>query len=127
MCVEGIVEDLDDPDRRAKIATHQKAITMGILTEKHQLLTGGATSRVAALSEKPGHDDFLRAMQDAMGCGGEKALQKGAGVGPVDAVAGARRVTDVESRVLESEAPGGAQSPSPEAQKEGCTDDVSGT
>jgi hypothetical protein len=118
MCVEGIIEDMDNPERRDKTGMHQKAITMGILTEKHQLLTGGATSRMETVKSEPGHADFLHALASAIGCGGETAEQRSAG-GPADAVAGARQVTDVESRVVPVEAPERAQGPAGELTKGG--------
>jgi hypothetical protein len=85
MCAEGIIEDMDNARRRAKTPTHQKAITLGILTEKHQLLSGGATSRMETVISEPGHADFLHALASAIGCGGETREQKGEVPAPVEA------------------------------------------
>lgn len=127
LCVEGIVEDLSDDERRKKIPTSQKAITAGILTEKHQLLTGQATGRLERVDAQPGHEAFLNAIAQAIGCGGEKGAQKGA----VPAAAGRpgddARMIQVESRVVEPETPAGPAKAGTETQKEGHTDAVSGT
>ena len=101
MCVEGILEDLDDPKRRKKTSTKDKAIVAGILTEKHQLLSGGLTSRVGVVAQ-PSHDDFLRMMrraidgevvvvdQQKIGCGGETPGQMAAGSVPATSGSGSQ-------------------------------------
>jgi hypothetical protein len=50
---ERIVEDLVDDEKAAKIPANQKAFIVGILTEKSELLAGGATSRVAHSKVEP--------------------------------------------------------------------------
>ncbi len=58
MCIEGIIEDLSDPERRKKISARDKSIIHGVLIEKSELLSGGATSRVEIKNADPSHDDF---------------------------------------------------------------------
>ncbi len=58
MCAEAILEDLDDEVRRKKISTRDKSIIFGVLTDKYQLLSGGATARVELTLPQPEHEDF---------------------------------------------------------------------
>jgi hypothetical protein len=58
MCVEGIIEDLSDSERRKKISARDKAIIHGVLVEKSELLSGGVTSRVEVKHAEPTHNDF---------------------------------------------------------------------
>jgi hypothetical protein len=58
LTVEAILDDLSDPKILKKIGTVQKGILLGILTDKYQLLTGGATSRVEDMRRRPEHEDF---------------------------------------------------------------------
>ena len=80
---ERIVEDLVDDEKAAKIPANQKAVIVGILTEKSELLAGGATSRVAHSKVEPSNADFdayLNSLPDAsisMGKPGETEKQKG--------------------------------------------------
>ena len=55
---ERIVEDLLDDEISRKIPANQKAVIVGILTEKSELLSGGATSRVAHAPTTPVNEDF---------------------------------------------------------------------
>ena len=95
---ERIVEDLLDDEQARKIPANQKAVIVGILTEKSELLSGGATSRVAHSPAEPSNEDFdaylasLRRVRAVGGEGmkieGEKKEQKGlAGPSPGPALA----------------------------------------
>ena len=86
MCVEGILEDLDDDTKRGKISAYHKSIIAGVLTDKAQVLSGGATSRVEFVTQEPEHDDFnayldkmQRVRQSETGIAGGTPGQKGAG------------------------------------------------
>lgn len=57
-CMDAVLDDLDDDERRNKMSTRDKAVTVGILVDKAQLLSGGATSRVEFVAQDPGHQDF---------------------------------------------------------------------
>lgn len=63
MCVESILEDLDDDERRKKISARDKSIIAGVLTDKAQLLTGGVTARVEVVPVNPGYEDFNAALE----------------------------------------------------------------
>jgi len=58
MLVEGILEDLDDDTLRKKIATRDKGVLLGILSEKYLLMAGQATSIVDVRGAEPDHDAF---------------------------------------------------------------------
>ena len=67
MCTDGILERLDDEESRKKVSLKDLAIVAGVLAEKHQLLTGGATSRTEFVpAARPTHDDFNRMLDDAV-------------------------------------------------------------
>ena len=85
MCVDAILEDLDDAEIRKKIATRDLAVTMGVLVDKAQLLSGGATSRPETITRQADHDDFTRMLEEAVrtGSAGEMGGQKGEP--PIDA------------------------------------------
>ena len=78
---ERIVEDLLDDEQAKKIPANQKAVIVGILTEKSELLSGGATSRVAHAPAEPSNEDFdaylasLRSV-DNLGAPGMKIEEK---------------------------------------------------
>ena len=76
---ERILEDLTDDERAAKIPANQKAVIVGILTEKSELLGGGVTSRVAHAQE-PSNEDFekyLSSLPDAEVCVMENQAETG--------------------------------------------------
>jgi len=94
---ESILEDLADDTRRNKIPFKDKAIALGVLVDKGELLTGGATSRLAheyivqipegaeieafngLLSAGSGRViDISDDTPPAIGCGAENSGQKGA-------------------------------------------------
>ena len=84
LALEGVVEDLADPTRRAKIGTRDKSVVAAVLIDKGQLLAGEATSRleISHISE-PDHDSYNRyidSLRSAAGTGlaGENRGQKGA-------------------------------------------------
>jgi len=92
LCLEGVIEDLEDPERRKKIGTRDKAISGGVLIDKMQLLSGHATAIIDHHHSAPGHDDFIDSLQrvhdqGAAGTGfgaetdGQKALGDGAAAG----------------------------------------------
>lgn len=59
LALEGIEEDLSDPLRRRLTSTKDKALVVGILTDKGLLMAGEATSRMEISDiTKPSHDDF---------------------------------------------------------------------
>ena len=58
LCVEGIRECLLDEVRAKKIGPRDLAIIFGIMTEKSELLTGGATARLETGPAEPGHQEF---------------------------------------------------------------------
>jgi hypothetical protein len=89
LVVEGIREDVEDPERRAKIGTRDKAIIAGILIERGQVLSGGATSRLEIEIHTPEHDDFNR----AIGRGGEIPQQRS----EPERVSGVSRVIETAS------------------------------
>lgn len=72
--VDGVIEDiLERPD---KISARDKAIIAGVLTDKSQLLSGGATSRAESLRpDGPSMDDFnqwLEQMERVEECNNDK-------------------------------------------------------
>jgi len=85
LCLEGVVEDLADPERRAAISTRDKGIVAGVLVDKMQLLSGHATSITEHVKSAPAHDDFLAEMArvyelvetDSTGSGDGTDQQKG--------------------------------------------------
>jgi hypothetical protein len=64
MCTDAILEALDDDKRRLKLAPRDAAVIAGILIDKWQLISGGATSRIEIIDAEPEHDDYLRALDD---------------------------------------------------------------
>ena len=98
LCAERIIEKLEDDQAVAGTAINHLAITGGIATEKSELLSGGATSRVAHSPVEASNEDFdaylasLRRVRAVGGEGmkieGEKKEQKGlAGPSPGPALA----------------------------------------
>ena len=57
MLVEDILDTADNPALMAEVSMKDKAITMAVLVDKAQLISGGPTSRIE-LSAGPDHDDF---------------------------------------------------------------------
>lgn len=58
VCVEGIVEALLDPERRTKVSAKDMAIIAGVLVDKSELLSGGATVRIGHVGDGAQHIDF---------------------------------------------------------------------
>lgn len=58
LSAERAIEKLSDDEQAKDIPLNQLAITAGIFTEKAELLTGGATSRVDWVQPAPAVDDF---------------------------------------------------------------------
>lgn len=89
MLVEGILEMLADPKQVAKMSIRDKGIVAGILTEKSELLTGGATARLETQGHTASVDivEYLRWIKDEyasrIGSGGEKEGQRALAAGPV--------------------------------------------
>lgn len=89
MLLEAVIEDVNDPVKRGKIATRDKAVAAAVLVDKGQLLSGEATMRVELTEQTaPDHDDYnayiarLRsAKASGMGLVGETAGQKGGDLG----------------------------------------------
>ncbi len=69
LMVESIIEDLEDPERRKKIAPRDKAVVAGILKDVAAHMDGEAQIRVeAVISAASSADDFerqLKALQSA--------------------------------------------------------------
>lgn len=63
MCGESILEDLADPDRCKKISTKDKAIVLGVLTEKAELLAGLPTARVRVEKDQDIADEWNRTLK----------------------------------------------------------------
>lgn len=85
LALESILEDLEDPIRRAKIASAQKAVIFGILNDHALKMTGQPTSITATLESQPGHDEaaaYLARMKPAEN-------QKSRKAAPVEMVCGA--------------------------------------
>jgi hypothetical protein len=82
LCVEAIVDLFADPARVAEINPRDLGILHGILIDKAELLSGGATARVLHEESAPGHADLiayldqLRARSTRLG--GERGGQTGA-------------------------------------------------
>lgn len=55
---ERIVEALADDDRAKEIPLNQLAIAVGIMTEKAELLSGGATARHEWVQPAPSAEDY---------------------------------------------------------------------
>lgn len=81
LAAEGIIEDLSDPVKRGKIAARDKAVIVGVMVDKGQLLAGEATQRLELHEIKtPDHDDFnayIAGLPRVTGLAGETAAQKG--------------------------------------------------
>jgi hypothetical protein len=68
LALEAILEDLEDPARRAKIQPAQKGVLFGILNDHALKMTGQPTSITATLEARPGHDaaaEYLARMTPA--------------------------------------------------------------
>lgn len=66
LSAEALLEILSDPVLRAKISAKDLAVIHGIMTSNAQLVLGGATARVEHRDvEAPGHDDYLRMVEQA--------------------------------------------------------------
>lgn len=65
LCVEGILEALVDPEKRAKIPARDLAVIHGILVEKSELLSGGVTARIETIDRaEPSVADYERMMRE---------------------------------------------------------------
>lgn len=64
LAAERAIEMLADEDRSKTIPLNQLAIATGIFTEKAELLSGGATSRVDWVQPAPAVDDFNSYLAD---------------------------------------------------------------
>ncbi len=84
LAFEGVVEDLSDEKRRAKIHPRDKAIIGSILVDKGQLLAGEATSREELIHTAPQHQDYndYIAGLKRTGSGAETLGQKGSTATP---------------------------------------------
>ena len=58
LCIESIIETVSDPARRAKLNPRDLGVLAGILIDKAQLLSGGATARIETIGAEPSLDDF---------------------------------------------------------------------
>lgn len=102
IAVEGALEDLLDPVKAAKISARDKGLLAMGLTEKSELLLGGATSRTEAASVAFSPDEFRRMFQGAApaatGSGVETPAQDGVTDSPgrMDACATAAVEVQVE-------------------------------
>lgn len=66
LSLEAMLELLHDPATRAKISAKDLSVIFGIVTDKAQLLLGGATARIETRDiVAPGHDDYFRMLADA--------------------------------------------------------------
>lgn len=127
MCAEGILEDLANESKRAKVSARDKAVILGIMVEKYQLLTGGATGRLEHVAAEPAHDDYARLLAAALtGCCGERAAQKAAAAGTAAGAQG--QVVDAEYSMeaaedhqedLRADDQGAAPGADPGAEREG--------
>ena len=110
LMVEGILEDVSDPDRRAAIPTQGKAITAAILTDKIELLEGNATARVELVhgADPASLNEYLDALPQvheitdqgvATGKQKEAVVEVAVEPGPRLLDAGARGTPDVVSGV----------------------------
>ena len=64
LCIEGVLEDMQDDARRKKVPTRDKAIIAGVLIDKSELLSGGVTHRIQ-LEQGPSIDDYRSLLQAA--------------------------------------------------------------
>ena len=97
VCIEGIVEKLNDAEQRQKMSGRDLAIIAGVLVDKAELLSGGATSRLEIvtgdgavsfedyLSMVPAADviEAVPATSSGGESGRQKAVEVGARSGPV--------------------------------------------
>lgn len=99
LCVEAAVDRFGDPEALKKIPLRDLGILHGIMVEKAELLSGGATARVDHGDQAPGHSELLRYLESlrvrsAMGSGAENGGQKDG------------KIIDVTEQVAVSPAPG---------------------
>lgn len=80
LCVEAILEMVEDPERRAKMSGKELGVLTGILSERSELLSGRATSRVE-VARDPDVADFQRMLDRAR----EEAQSNGFGQDNSDA------------------------------------------
>jgi len=84
LCMESILDDLADEEKRAKMLPRDKAWIAGVLTDKGLVLGGDATV-IHEIRSAPDHEAFNRAIEAegvevgpaATGLGGETPGQKG--------------------------------------------------
>jgi len=83
LCTEAIVEKLSSEGGRGAVSVRDLAVTAGVLIDKSQILSGGATTRIEHIIQAPEHDDFndyLASLKPAdvqlIGCGEESPGQK---------------------------------------------------
>jgi len=100
-------EVLTHPDavEAFKKSPEKLAIMIGILQEKAELLSGGATQRVEVVDQANSYRALLEHARQMMGCQGDVGGQKGVVPGPGADVAGcapgaAHPVVDVESEIV---------------------------
>lgn len=79
LAAEEMVERLSDPEKRKEFTPKDLAIVMGIFVDKHELLTGSATSRLVVETSNGSQslDDYLRTMRKATRIDGEIPAQRG--------------------------------------------------
>ena len=81
LCIEAAVDQFGDPERLKKMSLKELGILAGIMGEKSELLSGGATARVAHEDQAPGHTELLRYLESLrarapMGSSAENGGQK---------------------------------------------------
>ena len=81
LCIEAAVDQFGDPDRLKKMSLKDLGVLAGIMAEKSELLSGGATARIVHDGQAPGHNELLEYMRQLrqrapMGCDGEIGGQK---------------------------------------------------
>ena len=127
LCVEAIVDIFRDPLRVMLIPPRDLGILHGILVDKAELLSGGATSRVEHTESVPGHQELLEYLstlrgRQPMGSEGKTGGQKGEAAGRGEAGPGAdQAVIDVTDQVQV-----GPVSGVPSAPLSDCESDVRG-
>jgi len=63
LCGERMLEELEDPERAAKIPFNHKGVGLGIAQDKAELLSGGVTQRVETRPAAPTAEDFRRYLE----------------------------------------------------------------
>ncbi|MEN6535844.1 MAG: hypothetical protein ABFD89_19435 [Bryobacteraceae bacterium] len=128
LCVEAIVDLFRDPKRVEEISPRDLGILHGILVDKSELLSGGATARVLHEEAVPGHSEliaYLEALRTRgpMGSGGKSGEQKGEVDGHGETEPGTTpAVIDVTDQVQVGPAEGAAP-----VAKSDCESDVKGS